>query len=355
MLGARMDKQVMDRDEDGELSSAEFRGPSHVFAAADTEENGRVTRAEMQAPADQPDVPADMKLPAVSWVKVTDKAAFSPRDTAEDLVYDGKMWISNAYYHGNKLTRDLWNSSDGKTWTLVNDSTVYDGYSELAVYKDKMWAIKGSVWTSTDGKKWEQVLDKTPFGKCGYGEVVVFQDKMWHLGSGPGVWNTNDGVKWTCVNRTPPYGGRSACAVVAFRDKLWVMAGRLSKPNDPPEKGYKNITTLNDVWCSSDGKDWTRVVEHAPWARRMWTISKVYAGRIWLIGGYDNVNSKNLGDVWYTADGKTWHQFVSEPQWKARHESTCYVFKGSLWVVAGNTWPVVNDVWKLTLPQAAEP
>jgi len=68
---------------------------------------------------------------------------------------------------------------------------------------------------------------------------------------------------------------------------------------------------------------------------------------------YDNVNSKNLGDAWYTADGKTCHQFVSEPQWKVRHESTCYVYKDSLWVVDGNTWPVVNDVWKLTLSQAA--
>ena len=25
------------------------------------------------------------------------------------------------------------------------------------------------------------------------------------------------------------------------------------------------------------------------------------------------------------------------------------IFDGSLWVVAGNTWPVVNDVWRLTL------
>jgi Ca2+-binding EF-hand superfamily protein len=41
--------QVMDRDQDGELSKAEFRGPSHVFTAADKDKNGRVTRAEMEA------------------------------------------------------------------------------------------------------------------------------------------------------------------------------------------------------------------------------------------------------------------------------------------------------------------
>jgi hypothetical protein len=167
----------------------------------------------------QHNVPAELKLPAVSWVRITDQAAFSPRDTAEDLVYKGKMWIP--------------------------------------------------------------------------------------------------------------------------------------KPNDPAEKGYKTITTRDDVWCSPDGKDWTRVVEHAPWAPRMWTIGKVYAGCMWLIGGYDNVNHKNLGDVWYTADGRTWQQFECERQWKARHEPTCYVYEGSLWVVAGNTWPVVNDVWKLTLPEPA--
>ena len=73
-----------------------------------------------------------------SWVKVTDKAPFSPRDTAEDLVYDGKMWISNGYYHGGKLTRDLWSSKDGVNWTLVNPNTPYDGYSEMVVYDNKM-------------------------------------------------------------------------------------------------------------------------------------------------------------------------------------------------------------------------
>ncbi len=109
------------------------------------------------------------------WVKITDKAAFSPRDTAEDLVYDGKMWIRNGYYHGGKLTRDLWSSTDGANWTLVNAATPYDGYSEMVVFDGKMWAIKGSVWNSTDGVNWTQVLAKTPFGARGYGEVVVHQ------------------------------------------------------------------------------------------------------------------------------------------------------------------------------------
>lgn len=289
-----------------------------------------------------------------TWELVTAEAAFSPRDTAEDFVFNGKMWLSNGYYHGNVLHRDLYRTDDGVTWEQVSDATPYDGYAEMAVYDGKVWAIKGSVWNSSDGENWTQVLEKTPFGTRGYGELVVHDEKMWQLGSGNDVWNTTDGVNWTCVNSDTPYGKRAAAAVTVFAGKLWVMGGYINQPNDPPEKGYENFTTYNDVWCSADGVTWERVLENAPWAPRQWFISQVYAGKMWIIGGYDNRNKLNLGDVWFTEDGVTWHEFKSDPSFSPRHEPTCYVFGGSLWVVAGNSWPVKNDVWRLTLPMLAE-
>ncbi len=286
-----------------------------------------------------------------AWEQVTEEAAFSPRDTAEDCVYDGKMWLSNGYYHGNVLHRDLYASTDGAEWELINEETPYDGYSEFVTYKGKMWAVKGSVWTSTDGVEWECVCEKTPFGKRGYGETVVFEDKIWQLGSGDEVWCTEDGVDWTCVTEDAPYGGRVAAAVTAYDGKLWLNGGRINQPNDPPEEGYEKFTTYNDVWCSEDGANWTRVTEHAPWAPRMWFIAEVYRGRMWIIGGYDNVNHDNFGDVWYTTDGVQWEQYPTENAFSSRHEPTCYVYDDSLWVVAGNHWPVQNDVWRLTLPE----
>jgi hypothetical protein len=289
---------------------------------------------------------------AAAWACVTEHAGFSPRDTAEGVVFGGKLWLSNGYYHGNVLTRDLWCSADGADWTLVSAETPYDGYSEMVVYDGKMWAIKGSVWNSPDGVTWTEVLDETPFGVRGYGEVVIHDRRMWQLGSGEDVWNSTDGMEWTCVAAEAPYGARYATAVTSFSGKLWVMAGSIREPNDPPEKGYATMTTYNDVWCSADGARWERVVEAAPWAPRMWVVPAVYAGRMWIIGGYDNVNARNLGDVWYTADGRSWHQFPSENGFSPRHESTTYVWQDSLWVVAGNSWPVQNDVWRLTLPAA---
>lgn len=289
---------------------------------------------------------------SASWECVTEHAAFSIRDTAEDVVFDGRMWLSNGYYYDNVLTRDLWCSTDGAEWTLVSKETPYDGYSEMVVYDGRMWAVKGSVWCSDDGANWTEVCAKTPFGVRGYGEVVVHDGKMWQLGSGADVWYSTDGKEWVCATKHAPYGARSACAVAAFRGKLWVMGGSSEARSDPPEKHYPQFTTHNDVWWSVDGANWERALEHAPWAPRMWFISKAYAGKMWIIGGFDNAHGANLGDVWYTEDGTNWHEFVAERTFSPRHEPTCYVFDDSLWVVAGNSWPLMNDVWRLPLADA---
>jgi hypothetical protein len=285
-----------------------------------------------------------------SWVKLVNETPFTPRDTSEGVVFQDKLWLSNGYYHAGILTRDLWSSPDGINWSLVSDKTPYDGYCEMVTFKDRIWAIKNSIWSSADGKEWKQELEETPFGGRGYGELIVHNDKLWQLGSGNDVWSSEDGIQWSQVTDNTPYGDRSATGVASFNGRLWVIGGRLVQKNDPPEKGYPDYTTLNDVWSSEDGTNWTQVTEHAPWPPRMWSISEVYDNKLWVIGGFSNVNHENLGDVWYTEDGVTWQEFKSDPSFSARHEPTCYVFQNSLWVVAGNSWPVLNDVWKLTLP-----
>lgn len=287
------------------------------------------------------------------WVCITEHAAFCPRDTAEPFIFDGKMWLSNGYISGGALIRDLWRSADGVTWELVTDSTPYDGYAEMVVYRDKIWAVKGSVWNSTDGVNWDQVLARTPFGVRPYGELVVCRDEMWQLGSGSDVWHSADGETWKCAVAEAPYGARYGSAVAVYKDKLWLMAGATQEVSDPPEKHYRAFTTHNDVWCSEDGSHWSRVLEHAPWPPRMWVVAEVYAGRLWILGGFSNRDSVNFAEAWSTEDGVTWTPCTSEPIFSARHEVSPFVFDGSLWVVAGNMWPLMHDVWRLTLSGAS--
>ncbi len=283
------------------------------------------------------------------WELVTESAQWGPRDTAEPFVFDRKLWLSNGYYHGNVLYPDLWYSETGENWWCALEKTPYPAYAEMVVYEGKVWAIKGEVWNSSDGENWEQVADETPFGTRGYGEAVVHNGKIFQLGSGSDVYSTTDGVSWECVNSSAPYGSRVGSAVASYDGKLWLMGGRIAKPNDPPEEGYEDWTTWNDVWCSEDGRTWERVLEHAPWAERTWFVAEVYRDRLWIIGGYDNVHHANFGDIWYTGDGKTWHEMPMPDGFKPRHESTPWVYEDSLWIGGGNTWPVLNDVWRLTV------
>ncbi len=285
-----------------------------------------------------------------AWECMTAHTPFEPRDCAERFILNGQMWLSNGYWSDKVHFRDLWRSSDGRSWTRVLEQAPYDVYARTVVYRDKIWAIHGSVWNSSDGIHWEKVLDKTPSGPGGHLGALAFKDRIWVLGADRNVWSTTDGVDWTQATDNAAFGDRACAAVAVYDDRLWLMGGRTERPNDPPEGTYKQFTTHNDVWSSQDGATWTRVCEHAPWAPRMWPVAIEYAGRLWLIGGFDNVNRRNFGEVWTTRDGRTWERFESVPHFAGRHASTPYVFKGSLWVVAGNTWPIVNDVWRLTLP-----
>lgn len=282
-----------------------------------------------------------------AWTRVVEHAEFSPRDTAEGAVFSEKMWLSNAWHYDGTNERDLWSSDDGARWTKVHDQTPYDLYSELVVYKEKLWAIKNSVWCSENGVDWDRVLENTPFGSRLYGEVVVHDGKMWQLGSGPDVWWSTNGIDWICATPNAPYGDRWASGVAAFNGKLWVMGGAVPNTIVAGYSGYSNINAKNDVWSSIDGKIWTRVAEHAPWQSRMWFVAQAYMDRLWVMGGYDN-DSANFADAYYTRDGVNWQKYESDVWWSARHEPTPYVFNGSLWIVSGNSWPTMNDVWRIT-------
>lgn len=293
--------------------------------------------------------------PHARWTRIVEHAAFADRDTAEGFAYDGRMWLSNGYFgSGTDMYRDLWVSDDGHAWTLVNAHTPYPPYAQMVVFDGRMWAVKDSVWSSVDGRDWRLECGHTPFGKTGNGHVVVLNGAMWQLGSGADVWSSSDGAHWTRVLEHAPFGVRASAAVLAFGGKLWVLGGWSPHRNDPPEKRYPEWTSLNDVWSSVDGVNWTQVVQHAPWAARTWSGAAVYDQRMWLVGGFDNQQDANLNGTWSSADGAHWSRLPVAQPFPKRHYPAVFAFQNNLWLVAGNTWPLTNDVWKLSLNAAAE-
>ena len=113
---------------------------------------------------------------------------------------------------------------------------------------------------------------------------------------------------------------------------------------------YHPFKAYTDVWCSTDGRAWTCVTDHAPWPARIWSTVAVYRNRLWLLGGFHaEPDWSNLSDAWYSTDGAHWKQLKTDSFWSPRHELSAYVFQDKLWAAGGNAWPLMNDVWQLDL------
>ena len=305
-----------------------------------------------------------------NWVLETKQAAWQPRDSQGELVYNNKLWIFGGWFGSYEAPpRDVWNSADGKEWKRVEKSApwIHSDLPMSITFKNKMWMMGGwfngrlpghsasnQVWSSTDGVKWSQATDAAGWSPRLAAAIVEFNGKMWLLGGSTNyyfgdasslkndVWHSEDGKTWTQATADAGWVPRAYHGAVVYDGKLWVFGGG----NYVPE-----YQAYNDVWCSEDGVDWTQVTDAAPWPARLWFSTVVYRDRMWVLGGWHSNPSTNLGDVWYSKDGKQWSQLKSETVWKARHEHSTFVLKDKLWVAGGHARPLSNDVWSLDLPE----
>jgi len=273
---------------------------------------------------------------------------------------------------------EVWNSTDGKTWNLIKPNSFLDrtfdaekdwegrhtaGY---VVFKDKMWIVGGDVnqgnyqndvWNSTDGKNWTLVNKgkPVPWGPRALHYTVVFKDKIWVIGGQtmPGfaksdevfyrdVWTSADGVNWDKITPREPFWSKRGMigGSAVFKDRIWILGGGTY---DTPKIKSRNF--YNDVWSTADGVTWTQHTKAAPWEARQYHEVAVYDDRLWVMEGYSLGKVKgNRNDVWHSADGVTWHEVKNTP-WAPRHAASVFVYDNALWMVAGNN--MKSDAWKL--------
>jgi Kelch motif len=306
----------------------------------------------------------------LDWVKVTEKAAWQPRDSSGEVVYKDRLWLFGGWFDSfTAPPRDVWSSHDGAAWTLVTKEAPWK-HSDLPmtlVFNDRMWLMggwyngrlpgheaSGEVWSSTDGATWTLATKTASWSPRLAAGAVVFKGRMWILGGTEDyyfgddaslkndVWSSADGKKWTRETAQAPWSARAYHAAVVHDGKLWVLGGGNYVPK---------YHALNDVWSSADGKTWTRETSNAAWNPRLWFSSVVYRDRIWVLGGWSNNPSQNWNGAWHSRDGRTWTSFRSNVVWKARHEHSAFVFHDKLWVAGGHAQPLSSEVWSLNVPQ----
>ncbi len=310
----------------------------------------------------------------LKWINVAQQAGWKPRDSQGEVVFGDRMWIFGGWFDSYTAPpRDVWNSVDGKTWSLVEQDAPWL-HSDLPMslaFQNRMWMMGGwyngrlpghsasnQVWSSIDGKKWEQVTPSAGWSPRIAAALVEFQGKMFLLGGTENyyfgdtkslkndVWFSTDGKNWTLATANAPWSPRAYHQAAVLDGKIYVFGGG----NYVPEYHAKN-----DVWCSTDGVTWEQVTPAAPWHPRLWFSAAVYRNHLWVLGGWSNQPSRNWGDVWCSKNGRDWHQLETSQSWKERHEHSAFVFQDKLWIAGGHAQPLSSEVWSLQLPQNWEP
>jgi len=300
---------------------------------------------------------------------VTEQAPWQARDSQGEVVFKERLWIMGGWFNSYEAPpRDVWSSSDGKHWDLVQPCApwLHSDLPMSLVFQDRMWMMGGwyngrlpghsasnQVWCSTDGVEWQQVTSHAGWSPRIAAGAVVFQDRMWILGGTENyyfgdetstkndVWSSADGEHWELVTDRAPWSPRAYHQAVVHDDRIWVLGGGDYCPSHH---------ALNDVWASADGVHWEQVIPTAPWGPRIWFSAVTYRNRIWVLGGWSKATD-NYGDVWYSKDGSTWHELRSQVIWKARHEHSAFVFQDKIWIAGGHARPLDSQVWSLAVPE----
>ena len=194
---------------------------------------------------------------------------------------------------------------------------------------------------------WQPVLDNAPWPHRDSPGAVVYRDHMWILGGfemlGPNefgrlndVWRSSDGVNWDRVVDAP-WPTRNLPGCVVFKDAIWMMGG------------FNGLLSLNDVWRSDDGLHWEMVEAVAPWSARGAFGCSVFQNKIWVIGGVNWENELALNDVWCSDNGEHWDLVTKAPGWSPRGMFPSLVWQDRMWILGGGVYHdrEVNhsDVW----------
>ena len=286
-----------------------------------------------------------------NWKLVRLNAEWSARYYHASAVHGGKMWVMGGATDGSaNSVHDVWSSADGITWTQVTAAAPWPARNlfKALSYNGKLWVMGGiqsssgstvytDVWNSTDGQSWTPVTSTAQFGgRFGFG-AVVHGGKMYVMGGHNGasslrdVWSSTDGSTWTQVTAAAPWSARTDITAAEYNNQIWIVGGYI------PGSG----TELHDVWSSSDGQAWTQVTSGAAWSARDSGGVEVYDGRLWLMGGFPT-----SADVWSTANGSSWTQSTGGAEWPARFGQTALAFGNKLWSLGGvGDSTLRNDVW----------
>lgn len=290
---------------------------------------------------------------ASEWTMLTDEAPFGPRLAHRVVEKDNKFWLIGGYTSKTPYN-DVWVSTDLINWQLVigNASWPARGHQEVIVYKDHFLLVGGAsldyqdrtvfsdVWRSKDGESWELVTDNATFGAISNHDLFIYDDEIHMLSMAQGdngipssdVWKSKDGIKWDSHSRHNDIGARVGHRMVEHEGGIYLIGGRTGVEN------ASSSEYLNDIWYSTDGLQWEKVLDSADFSPRSDFELISFNGELWLFGGKsENVQGEviQLIDIWKSSDGVKWSEQESNSTFQICNGFDINVLGQQLWMTSG--------------------
>ena len=249
----------------------------------------------------------------VEWVALTKTAGIEGSKYQKPIKYRNNNYI---LFGGDQYPSKMWYTSNGTTWQSITPTGINpanDG-AAVATLGDIIYVVGGqygdtgpskSVWRGSSPGIFTLLTDDAPFGYTKEAQLLEFNNEL-YLISGRNlytstdkkeVWKTSNGVDWTAVTLNAEFPGRAYFGAYVHDGKMWIMGGN------------NGVDFLNDIWVSSDGAQWTQVINYSGsrWSPRDAFAFVVWQGNMWVIGG-DTIDVPHSKEVWRSVDGQSWYQ-----------------------------------------------
>lgn len=284
----------------------------------------------------------------LTWRAATTAAFSEARGQCRAVVRNGKIIVTGGRGDSGILN-EVWTSNDGETWEQTNSNEFPARYGHVSLlFDDKIWVIGGwgqsdnllnDVWYSDDGgNTFYSATSEAGFSKRGFFAGLTFEvegiEKMYIFGgyneqgsSFNDIWCSSDGINWTIIAPDTAFSPRHGHTALSYNNKMYLVGG-----------------ASNDVWTATNAATtWTQVNDDAEWGYRAYHGSAVHDGKMWLIAGESGGTYYN--DVYSSTDGATWTLVTGETGFSTRDGIACVSFAERIWVIGGDSPQYSNDVW----------
>lgn len=299
-----------------------------------------------------PQSPPPASMQSSGWEQLLDAAPFPKSYNFPVFVaQDGRFIVLHP--------EGTWESRDARIWTPtpLPHRVLNSAYMSYVQHDGAVWAlgrhtgdyrqfaITPTILRTRDFQSWERVGQATRFPQVVFAAAASFKGALWMFGGYDGqgnvasVWRSSDGLQWERVTDRAPWGPRGGSKTVVFKDRLYLIGGGvLDGPNS------------NDVWSTGDGTTWRQeTVSLAPEAPTGFTPVAM-RDAIWLVGA--NRSGAFKSEMLVSNDGQRWTP-VSAP-WSPRGGVAAWTDGASLYVTGGKystvqngetVFAYSNDVW----------